>query len=47
MAFELDIENKSKNYLDEKELFILYYLLKNKHISTLWRDIGVSHHFSE
>ncbi|MFA5095327.1 MAG: hypothetical protein WC447_01535 [Candidatus Paceibacterota bacterium] len=34
MAFELDTENKSKNYLDEKELFILYYLSKNKHIST-------------
>jgi len=41
MAFELDIENKSKNYLDEKELFILYYLLKNKRISTLWSNVFV------
>lgn len=31
-----DIENNEKNYLDEKELFILFYLLKNKRISTLW-----------
>lgn len=39
MAFELDIENKSKHYLDEKELFILYFLLKNKHISTQWSNV--------
>jgi len=35
-AFNIDIEVQDKNYLDEKELFILFYLLKNKRISTLW-----------
>lgn len=30
----LDLENKDKRYLDEKELFILYWLLKRKIIST-------------
>lgn len=30
----LDINNEDKNYLDEKELFILYLLFKNKHISS-------------
>jgi hypothetical protein len=33
-SLHFDIENNSKNYLDEKELFILFYLLKNKRIST-------------
>lgn len=33
-GLHFDIENNSKNYLDEKELFILFYLLKNKRIST-------------
>lgn len=32
----LDINNESKKYLDEKELFILYSLLRNKSISTMW-----------
>lgn len=30
----LDLENKDKRYLDEKELFILYWILKRKIIST-------------
>ena len=30
----LDLENKDKKYLDEKELFILFWLLKKKVIST-------------
>lgn len=32
---DFDVKNESKNYLDEKELFILFYLLKNKRISLL------------
>ncbi len=30
---------KDKHYLDEKELFILYWLLHKGHISTLWSNI--------
>lgn len=33
-GLHFDIENNSKNYLDEKELYILFYLLKNERIST-------------
>lgn len=36
-----NIENNEKNYLDEKELFILFYLLKSKRISTLWSGVFV------
>lgn len=35
----LDINNENKGYLDEKELFILYSILKKKHISTIWSNI--------
>ncbi len=35
----LDINNTEKKYLDEKELFIFYYLLKHKNISTLWSNV--------
>ncbi len=38
---DLDINNEHKCYLDEKELFILYYLLKNKRISTMWSNVFV------
>jgi len=37
----LDIDNESKCYLDEKELFILFTLLKNKRISTLWSNVFI------
>ncbi len=37
--FSFNIGNK--DYLDEKELFILFYLLKNKSISTLWSNVFV------
>jgi len=37
----LDLENKTKCYLDEKELFILYYLYKRKRISTMWSNVFV------
>ena len=40
-SFNLDIENKDKTYLDEKEIFLLFYLFKNKKISTLWSNIFV------
>ena len=36
-----DVGNNEKKYLDEKELFILFYLLKNKRISTLWSNVFV------
>ncbi len=39
MSKALDMENKEGKYLDEKELFILYYLLRKKHISTLWSNV--------
>ncbi len=42
----LDINNESKNYLDEKELFILYSLLKNKHISS-WNNVFVPNSTNE
>jgi hypothetical protein len=35
----VDTENKGKNYLNEKELFIIYWILKNKHISTGWSNV--------
>jgi hypothetical protein len=35
----LDINNTEKKYLDEKELFIFYHLLKHKSISTLWSNV--------
>ncbi len=37
----IDINNESKCYLDEKELFVLYYLYRNKHISTMWSNVFV------
>lgn len=40
-SFDLDIENKNKSYLDEKELFLLFYLFKNKRISTVWSNIFI------
>ena len=40
-GFNLDIKNEQKQYLDEKELFILYYLSKEKHISTMWSNVFV------
>ena len=36
-----DINNENKKYLDEKELFIFYYLSKKKHISTMWSGVFV------
>jgi len=39
MHRKFDIENDGKNYLHEKELLILYWLLKKKHISTLWSSL--------
>lgn len=39
--FNLDIKNENKQYLDEKELFILFYLFKNKRISTMWSNVFV------
>lgn len=39
--FNIDIENEHKQYLDEKELFILYYLSKTEHISTMWSNVFV------
>ncbi len=38
-SWTIDLENKDKNYLNEKELFILYWILKKKHISTLWSNV--------
>ena len=35
----LDLENSDKGYLDEKELFLLFSLLKRKHISTMWSNV--------
>lgn len=35
----VDIENKDRNYLNEKELFVIYWLLKHKHISTGWSNV--------
>lgn len=35
----LDINNTEKRYLDEKELFILFHLLRYKSISTLWSNV--------
>ena len=35
----VDTENKGRNYLNEKELFIIYWILKNKHISTGWSNV--------
>ncbi len=40
-ALHFDIHNSNNNYLDEKELFILYYLYRNKRISTLWSNVFV------
>ena len=40
-SFQLDLKNEQKKYLDEKELFILYSLLKNKHVSTMWSNLFV------
>lgn len=40
-GFNLDINNEHRQYLDEKELFILYCLSKDKHISTLWSGVFV------
>ncbi len=42
----LDIKNKEKRYLDEKELFILYSLLKKKHISS-WNNVFVPNNTKE
>ena len=39
--FNIDIENEYRQYLDEKELFILYYLSKTQHISTMWSNVFV------
>lgn len=35
----LDLKNKAKCYLDEKELFILYSLYRHKRISTMWSNV--------
>ncbi|MFZ4500586.1 MAG: hypothetical protein ACOYMZ_03830 [Minisyncoccia bacterium] len=35
----VDIENKDKCYLNEKELFIIYWILKKRHISTGWSNV--------
>src|SRR3989344_8214873 len=35
----LDLENNDRGYLDEKELFLLFSLLKRKHISTMWSNL--------
>jgi len=35
----VDIENKDKHYLNEKELFIIYWILKKRHISTGWSNV--------
>ena len=40
-ALHFDIENQHKNYLDEKELFVLYHLLRHKRISTQWSNVFV------
>ncbi|NLE07207.1 MAG: hypothetical protein GX627_01160 [Parcubacteria group bacterium] len=37
----LDLENKAKCYLDEKELFILYSLYRQRRISTMWSNVFV------
>lgn len=39
--YPLEEGNKSKNYLDEKELYILYYLFRHKRISTMWSNVFV------
>ncbi len=36
MKLSLDTQNEAQYYLDEKELFILYTLLRERHISTMW-----------
>lgn len=38
-ALDFNLEKEKGNYLDEKELFILYSLYKNKHISTLYSNV--------
>ncbi len=40
-ALHFDIENTHNNYLDEKELFILYYLYRNKRISTMFSNVFI------
>ncbi len=35
----LDLQNSDKKYLDEKELFMLYWLLKRKNISTTFSNL--------
>ena len=37
----LSINNEDKGYINEKELFILFSLLKHKHISTMWSGVFV------
>lgn len=38
-AEPLDINNQDNGYLEEKELFLLFFLLKRKHISTMWSNL--------
>ena len=42
----LDINNENKNYLDEKELFILYSLYKKRYISS-WNNVFIPNSTSE
>ncbi len=37
----LDVNTDNRGYLDEKELFILFSLLRHKYISTMWSNIFV------
>ena len=37
--YRVDVNHTQKGYLDEKELLILYWLLRKKSISTLWSNV--------